>query len=1008
VNGWVRALAVFDDGDGPALYAGGGFTTAGGVPANSIARWDGSNWSALGSGTNSTVLALAVFDAGSGPALYAGGGFTIAGGLPANRIARWDGSSWSALASGVGNSVHALAVFNDGAGPALYAGGIFTTAGGVPANRIAKWDGSSWSALGSGMQGTGVVALTAFDDGGGPALYAGGHFDHAGGVPASFIAQWDGSSWLALRSAVNHAVYALAVSDDGDGGPTLYAGGYFTTAGGFPADRIASWTCEAPSGACLMNGSCSDISENLCLGTGGSYQGDGTSCDEMQAQAQDWTTYQANKEHTGHVDVDLDPASFSLRWAKKFGYQGLVRQVAAADGKVFLSLQNDVFDDAAMYALDSGTGDTVWSKAFGAVYSVSPPAYAYGNVYIQSSKNLPSSIPPLLHAFDADDGTIVFQSQLFDDQWESYYAPTVDDGEVFVNGGYYGEMSSFDAFTGVINWYTSIPHYDQWTPAVDAQYAYAYVGENLPGLYVLDRYSGAVVFDIPDSNFEWNGWSMSLAPVLGGAADVFAIHDGRLIRFDLLNEEICYEIDNNFSGQVAYGDGFLYTISSGDLSVREPTTGEAVWGWASPQALNGTMIVTNTHVIAKSSNYVFAIDLITHQDVWSYLSSGELTLSENTLYIAGIAKVTAINAAFIGVLCGNGVIDPEEDCDGGACCNVGCTFRALGTPCRGAQGACDSMESCTGDSADCPPDEVEQADAVCDRATRPCELDAICDGVSPLCPNNPILPAGTFCGEGDGSCVEDSFCDGTSGDCPPDIVIVDCVHSDGCCPDSCNANQDNDCEAVCGNDVIEPGEQCDGGGCCNRRCTFDATGFVCRQSQGTCDQIEMCTGESADCPPDAHSTSVCRPDQGPCDVPESCDGVGNNCPPDGKEPAGTVCGPSTGPCDPEEVCNGSSNTCPPNWLGMDCIDSDGCCPLDGHCNESQDNDCTPICGNGALESGEDCEDGNLDECDGCTADCRLEFPCVSIPTVTPWGMAALVMLLLSAIGVKFGRRCAAG
>ena len=42
----VYALAV----SGTDLYAGGHFTTAGGVTANYIAKWDGSAWSALGSG----------------------------------------------------------------------------------------------------------------------------------------------------------------------------------------------------------------------------------------------------------------------------------------------------------------------------------------------------------------------------------------------------------------------------------------------------------------------------------------------------------------------------------------------------------------------------------------------------------------------------------------------------------------------------------------------------------------------------------------------------------------------------------------------------------------------------------------------------------------------------------------------------------------------------------------------------------------------------------------------
>ena len=69
----------------------------------------------------SPVTALAV----SGSTLYAGGDFTMAGGSAANNIAQWNGSSWSALGSGMNNYVSALAV----SGSTLYAGGDFTTAG---------------------------------------------------------------------------------------------------------------------------------------------------------------------------------------------------------------------------------------------------------------------------------------------------------------------------------------------------------------------------------------------------------------------------------------------------------------------------------------------------------------------------------------------------------------------------------------------------------------------------------------------------------------------------------------------------------------------------------------------------------------------------------------------------------------------------------------------------------------------------------------------------------------
>ena len=91
------------------------------------------------------MYALAV----SGSDVYAGGDFTTAGGVAATNIAKWNGSSWSALGSGMNHTVRALAVL----GTDLYAGGSFTTAGGAGASCVAKWNGSSWSALWPGMDG---------------------------------------------------------------------------------------------------------------------------------------------------------------------------------------------------------------------------------------------------------------------------------------------------------------------------------------------------------------------------------------------------------------------------------------------------------------------------------------------------------------------------------------------------------------------------------------------------------------------------------------------------------------------------------------------------------------------------------------------------------------------------------------------------------------------------------------------------------------------------------------
>jgi hypothetical protein len=80
---------------------------------------------------NSFVYSLSA----SGSGLYAGGYFTTAGGVAANYIARWDGTEWSPLSSGMNESVHAVAVL----GSSFYAGGMFTTAGGKQSLHIGRW-----------------------------------------------------------------------------------------------------------------------------------------------------------------------------------------------------------------------------------------------------------------------------------------------------------------------------------------------------------------------------------------------------------------------------------------------------------------------------------------------------------------------------------------------------------------------------------------------------------------------------------------------------------------------------------------------------------------------------------------------------------------------------------------------------------------------------------------------------------------------------------------------------
>jgi outer membrane protein assembly factor BamB len=349
---------------------------------------------------------------------------------------------------------------------------------------------------------------------------------------------------------------------------------------------------------------------------------------EYVGASHQWPMYQANPAHTGFIPVSLDPTKFALRWEKKLGSLAL-NPVTAAGGRVFVS-QGGWNSSAGLYALDSGSGDTLWNMSFDDVYSVNPPSYSDGKVYIQTEDE---SIGTYLRAYDAATGALVFRSS-HSAQWEKYYAPTIYKGKVYIDGGYGGGMYSFDASSGNEDWFYKLPQFDEWTPAVDENWAYAYMGDS-PGLYVIDLLAGELVFKIPDPKFGWN-LGLNLTPVLGGLSDAFAINDGRLIRFDLAARDISWENAANFSGQPTVVNGTVYAIRSGALAAYDQGTGAFQWMWKAPGAetIQVTIVATNSHLFVCSEVNTYCIDLTGHTEVWSYPSVGYLSLGESTLYIA--------------------------------------------------------------------------------------------------------------------------------------------------------------------------------------------------------------------------------------------------------------------------------------------------------------------------------------------------------------------------------------
>ena len=256
----VYALASFDDGSGPGLFIGGSLEAIDAQPVAGIARWSGTSWSDLGGGVfdgnrNGQVGAMEVWDDGNGAALYVFGNFDRAGTTPAQNIARWDGSEWNALGEGLDSGgllfnfdQYSLEVYDDGSGEALYAAGRFDNSGPITLNGLARWDGSTWTDIGAGLTGVNptVSALRAADlpELGGSVLVVGGQFTHADGTAVEGVATWNGTSFapigVGFDGGAGH-VSALEVFDSGYD-RKLFAAGSFTGSGANALSTIAVWS----------------------------------------------------------------------------------------------------------------------------------------------------------------------------------------------------------------------------------------------------------------------------------------------------------------------------------------------------------------------------------------------------------------------------------------------------------------------------------------------------------------------------------------------------------------------------------------------------------------------------------------------------------------------------------------------------------------------------------------------------------------------------------------------
>ena len=197
----AKVSALETDAQGN-LYVGGVFAKAGGQNANGLAKWNGTSWSEIGSGTNGSILDILFVN----NKLYVSGTFTKTGdGVRSQYVAAWNGSAWENMEMGFeGFGVYGLA--HDVSGN-IYAGGYFTHNFNTdaPLNNVAVFKDNMWQPLGLGIGQSSTQGVNAMCSDENNIMFA-GYFSPPTGT----------------TSKINHAIYNASANFNADKIPDCY------------------------------------------------------------------------------------------------------------------------------------------------------------------------------------------------------------------------------------------------------------------------------------------------------------------------------------------------------------------------------------------------------------------------------------------------------------------------------------------------------------------------------------------------------------------------------------------------------------------------------------------------------------------------------------------------------------------------------------------------------------------------------------------------------------------
>jgi outer membrane protein assembly factor BamB len=291
-----------------------------------------------------------------------------------------------------------------------------------------------------------------------------------------------------------------------------------------------------------------------------------------------------------------------------------------------------------LYALNSLTGDLIWSRDLGEYIVRATPAIDGNTVYLNNGYQV--------LALALTDGTTLWDTEV---SFTGSTSPTVVKGKVIVTGQG-GGVYAFEGTTGKQLWHIQTDGLLFGSPTVDE--GRVYLANDQGKVVAIDLEAGRVLW----KSFVTGG---VYAPVISDDGQLFlTTSDGATYLLDAYDgKEIWHYDAGGASGAALTIDSIIVGSDNGGITAISRKTGEIEWLVPTGTAVTVPPTVVEGLVLVASGRTIYGLDTKTGEQSFSFATGYTIQISpvivNDRIYIGG-------KDGFLDAIAGNPAEDEEE------------------------------------------------------------------------------------------------------------------------------------------------------------------------------------------------------------------------------------------------------------------------------------------------------------------------------------------------------------